>query len=96
MTETKEYPLPTVHLNGTGKEMLLEGNYGILRGIDGLEESISKCEFHGRDYYVQDGDYAMHEGDAYQEALKERQKHFRNINAFREYIEEHIKHIDGQ
>jgi len=42
MTETKEYPLPTVHLNGTSKEMLYKGNIHILQAINELEESISK------------------------------------------------------
>ena len=94
MTETKEYPLPTVHLNGTSKEMLLEGNYGILRGIDGLEESISKCEFHGRDYYVQDAD--PHSYGTYNKALDERRKHLKNILALKKYVEEHIIHINSQ
>ena len=94
MTKTEEYPLPTVHLNGTSKEMLLEGNYGILRGIDGLEESISKCVFHGRDYYVLDADpYSF---DSYQGAVKERQKHLKNILALKKYVEEHIIHINSQ
>ena len=94
MTKTEEYPLPTVHLNGTSKEMLLEGNYGILRGIDGLEETISKCEFHGRDYYVQDA--AFWQGDTYNKALDERRKHLKNILALKKYIEEHIIHINSQ
>ena len=52
MTQTEEYPLPTVHMNGTSKEMLLEGNEGIIRAIHTLKEAIQNCEFHGRDYYV--------------------------------------------
>ena len=94
MTETKKYPLPTVHLNGTSKEMLLVGNYGILRGIDGLEESISKCQFHGRDYYVQDAD--QHSYGTYNKALDERRKHLKNILALKKYVEEHIIHINSQ
>ena len=57
MTETQEYPLPTVHLNGTPKESLLQGNVKILSAINELREVISSCEFHGRDYYVQDNNY---------------------------------------
>jgi len=94
MTETKEYPLPTVHMNGTSKEMLYKGNIHILQAINELEESISKCEFHGRDYYVQDTD--PHSYGTYNTALKERQKHFKNIQAFKDYIEKHLQHIDNQ
>ena len=94
MTQTEEYPLPTVHLNGTPKETLYKGNIHILQAINELEESISKCEFHGRDYYVQDAD--PHSYGTYNKALMERQKHFGNIIAFKEYIEKHLAHIDNQ
>ena len=94
--ETKEqvYPLPTIHLNGTPKERLLEGNIEILHKIHNLEDTICGCVFHGRDYYVQDADPYSY--GTYNSALKERQKHLKNLLAFREYIEEHINHIDFQ
>ena len=94
MTQTEEYPLPTVHLNGTSKEMLYKGNIHILQAIHDLEDTICKCVFHGRDYYVLDADpYSL---ESYQAALKERQKHLKNLESFREYIEKQINHIDGQ
>jgi hypothetical protein len=94
MTETEEYPMPTVHLNGTPKDRLLEGNMDILHKIHNLEDSICNCVFHGRDYYVLDADpYSL---ESYQAALKERQKHLKNLESFREYIEKQINHIDGQ
>ncbi len=40
MTETVNYPLPTVHLNGTGKKMLLEGNLKILGKINELKKQF--------------------------------------------------------
>ena len=95
MTETKEYPLPTVHMNGTSKEMLYKGNIHILQAINELEESISKCEFHGRDYYVHPLEDTVI-GGAYGLALEERRKHFKNILAFKDYIETHLTHIDNQ
>ncbi len=94
MTETKEYPMPTVHMNGTGKKMLLEGNTDILHKIHDLEDTICNCVFHGRDYYVQDED--PYSSESYQTALKVRQKHTQALRDFREYIEEHINHIDSQ
>ena len=94
MTEPKEYPMPTVHLNGPPKERLLEGNTDILHAINDLEDTMCRCVFHGRDYYVLDADpYSL---ESYQAALKERQKHLKNLESFREYIEEHINHIDSQ
>ena len=94
MTETKEYPLPTVHLNGTSMEMLYEGYNNIMSTLLELEKSISMCEFHGRDYYVQDADPYSYE--TYNKALDERRKHLKNIIAFKEYIEKHLEHIDSQ
>jgi hypothetical protein len=94
MTHTKEYPMPTVHMNGTSKERLLKGNMDILDKIHNLEDTICNCVFHGRDYYVLDADpYSL---ESYQAALKERQKHTQALRDFREYIEEQINHIDAQ
>ena len=87
--------MPTVHMNGTSKEMLLEGNHGILLKIHNLEDTICNCVFHGRDYYVHDLDDTVI-GGAYGLALEERQKHLKNLESFREYIEKQINHIDGQ
>ena len=84
MTETVNYPLPTVHLNGTGKKMLLEGNTRILGAINDLKEAINGCEFHGRDYYVQDDDPYSYE--SYNKALKERQKHLQAIADMERYF----------
>lgn len=99
MTETKEYPLPTVHLNGTPKESLLQGNVKILSAINELREAISSCQFHGRDYYVQDSDPmkdAFNDDNAFSAAYEERRKHLNNIGDFEKYIEKHIEHIVNQ
>ena len=102
MTETQEYPLPTVHLNGTSKESLLEENVRILSAINELREAIGSCQFHPRDYW------SNHQGhiigtiptdphlDPFQKALEERRKHLNNIGDFEQYIEQHIEHIMGQ
>ena len=94
MTHTKGYPMPTVHMNGTSKKMLLEGNTDILHKIHQLEDTICNCVFHGRDYYVLDADpYSF---ESYNKALEERQKHTQALRDFREYIEKHINCIDSQ
>jgi len=94
MTETQEYPLPTVHLNGTSKESLLEGNVRILSAVNELREAISSCQFHDRDYYVQDLEAV--DVDAFSLAYEERRKHLNNIGDFEQYIEQHINHIHNQ
>ena len=95
MTETVNYPLPTVHLNGTSKNMLLEGNLNILDKLAELREAISSCEFHSRDYYVHDID-TQFIGGAYGLATEERVKHIKSLALFGEYIEQHIEHISDQ
>ena len=79
MTETVNYPLPTVHLNGTDKRTLLWGNIKIQKALGELNDALQDCEFHGRDYYVQDIDDTVI-GGAYGLALEERQKHIEHIS----------------
>jgi hypothetical protein len=95
MTQTEEYPLPTVHLNGTPKEVLLEGNEGIIRAIFRLKEAINNCVFHGRDYYVHPLEDTVI-GGAYGLAADERQKHLQALADFEAYIQKHYDHINGQ
>ena len=99
MTETVNYPLPTVHLNGTGKKMLLEGNTRILGAINDLKEAINDCEFHGRDYYVQDNDPAMdafNDDNAFSRAYNERQKHLKALVDMETYFMNHVEHLIQQ
>ena len=99
MTETVNYPLPTVHLNDTGKKMLLEGNTRILGAINDLKEAIQSCEFHGRDYYVQDANPAMdafNDDNAFSRAYNERQKHLQAIADMERYFLNHVDHISNQ
>ena len=99
MTEKVTYPLPTVHLNGTGKKMLLEGNTRILGAINDLKEAINDCEFHGRDYYVQDNDPAMdafNDDNAFSRAYNERQKHLKALADMKQYFLNHVEHLVSQ
>ena len=96
MTETVNYPLPTVHLNGTGKKMLLEGNTRILGAINDLKEAINDCEFHGRDYYVQDIDAMPYTLSSYSLALEERQKHLQALADMERYLMNHVEHLIEQ
>ena len=99
MTEEVNYPLPTVHLNGTGKKMLLEGNTRILGAINDLKEAIQSCEFHGRDYYVQDANPAMdafNDDNAFSRAYNERQKHLQALADMERYFMDHVEHLIEQ
>jgi len=96
MTEEVTYPLPTVHLNGTGKKMLLEGNTRILGAINDVEEAIQSCEFHSRDYYVQDIDAMPYTLSSYSLALEERQKHLKALADMKEYFLNHVEHLISQ
>ena len=99
MTEEVTSPLPTVHLNGTGKKMLLEGNTRILGAINDLKEAINGCEFHGRDYYVQDANPAMdafNDDNAFSRAYNERQKHLQAIADMERYFLNHVEHLIEQ
>jgi|TARA_A100000172_G_scaffold80466_1_gene70127 hypothetical protein len=99
MTETVNYPLPTVHLNGTDKKTLLWGNIKIQKALGELNDALQDCIFHGRDYYVQDNDPmkdAFNDDNAFSRAMDERRKHINNIIDFAAYIEKHIEHISNQ
>ena len=99
MTETVNYPLPTIHLNGTPRDRLLEGNTRILGAINDLKEAIQSCEFHGRDYYVQDANPAkdaFNDDNAFSRAYNERQKHLQAIADMERYFMNHVEHLIEQ
>lgn len=56
--------MPTVHMNGTGKETLLNDHVDAMAAIRGAMEALRKAAPNARDYYVQ-GD------DAYTKAREE-------------------------
>ena len=79
--------------------MLLEGNIRILGAINDLKEAINDCEFHGRDYYVQDNDPAMdafNDDNAFSRAYNERQKHLQALAEMERYFMNHVEHLIEQ
>ena len=79
--------------------MLLEGNVNILDKINDLKEAINDCEFHGRDYYVQDNDPAMdafNDDNAFSRAYNERQKHLKALVDMETYFMNHVEHLIEQ
>ena len=95
MTVNVNYPLPTIHLNGTPRDMLLEGEMKVYDALNKVSEALEQCEFHSRDYYVQDIDDTVI-GGAYGLALEERQKHIENLRAFKQYNLEQVMHLRSQ
>jgi hypothetical protein len=95
MTVNVNYPLPTVHLNGTSRDMLLRGEMKLHDALNKVSEALQECEFHSRDYYVQDIDDTVI-GGAYGLALKERQKHTNNLIDFKQYNLEQVMHLRSQ
>jgi len=48
--------LPTVHLNGTSRDGLLEGYIAAMDALRLAMKALQSAAPHGRDYYVQAGD----------------------------------------
>ena len=44
---------PTLHMNGTGYRMLIEGYENARQAVREALEALAKIEFNARDYYVQ-------------------------------------------
>jgi hypothetical protein len=85
-----EITLPVIHLNGTSASMLAreysEAGVAVLNAI----ETLSKVEFHSRDYYVAPG--------TWEKARAEQQERFRQLHQIKEelfaisaHAQEHIK-----
>ena len=93
------YPLPTVHLNGTPQETLLKDakklNDALNEAYDIVSQAVRDCKvgLHGRDYYVQDP--ANEAPSAFKRATEERLKHMHNLIAFRQYALEHVMHLEN-
>ncbi len=73
--------MPTIHLNGTGKKMLLEGYENAYHAIRDAEKALNNVEFNARDYYVQGP-------EAWTEAVKEMQGRFEALAKIKKEIEE--------
>ena len=56
--------VPTVHLNGTSKQELLDQLQNAFRAVREAQNVLAKAAPHGRDYYVQDADHPAMKGGA--------------------------------
>jgi hypothetical protein len=60
-TSTAPLAVPTVHLNGTSGERLVEALQTACRSIGAAESALQECEPHARDYDSSTFDRAQHE-----------------------------------
>ena len=90
------YPLPVIHMNGTGAEGLMEAYENVYDCLNKLQEAMKKCIVHARDYYPLDIDFSKgdHDGGNCEAALRERHKHNKAVNDFKDYVLEHMMHIN--
>ena len=72
---------PTIHLNGTSRQELLEGYLSAIAALNRAIDEVSLTAPNGRDYYVQDG-------EAWRRASAEHQHRMQRLNAVREEIME--------
>jgi len=79
--------LPTLHINGTGKIMLMNGYLEAYTALRKAEEAMCKIEFNARDYYVQGP-------EAWMEAVREMDARLAAIDKVKKEIEEILNAID--
>lgn len=73
MTESK-LAVPTIHLNGSSRDDLLEGYSKAITALEAAGRKLAAAYPNGRDYYVQSGDaigVAMRQHEARMNKLRE-------------------------
>jgi hypothetical protein len=80
------FPLPSIHLNGTGRERLLADYQSAYKLLCTACDAFAEIEFNARDYYVQ-GDYAFNA------ARTERDRARLHFGALKQYLEAHLLHL---
>lgn len=81
-----DFTLPTLHLNGTGRNVLLAGYKDAYHCICTAHAAFSVIEFNARDYYVQGP-------DAYTRARTERYRMCNLFHELKHYLETHLAHL---
>lgn len=80
------FPLPSIHLNGTGRERLLADYQSAYKLLCTACDAFAEIDFNARNYYVQ-GDYAFNEARSERDRIR---AHYRSI---KEYLEIHLLHL---
>lgn len=82
------YPLPTVHLNGTGRDTLIQEYREAYRKLIAFRDAFAATTCNGRDFYPQGP-------DAYTQARRQRDRELERIHDLMEYIEAHLTHLSA-
>jgi len=77
---------PTVHLNGTSREMLSARYLKAWRELNNAIAAFNAIEFNCRDYYVQPA-------GAWAQATTERTEAGRKLQEVSQYLEAHLLHL---
>ena len=80
------YRLPSIHLNGTGRDTLLKEYKEAYEKLIDFKEAFRAITFNGRDYYVQSS-------TAFSEARTERDIMEHKIGSLMQYLEAHLLHL---
>lgn len=81
-----DFTLPTVHLNGTSRQMLSDGYFNAYRKLQDAIRAFSEIEFNARDYYVA-GPGAWPRASTERDVVK---THLHQVQA---YLEAHLVHL---
>ena len=81
--------LPMVHLNGTGRNTLLEGYIKAREAVHDAMHAMAAATFHSRDYYT------IGNG-AWEAAVTERREEMAKLEHVYQYLTKHIEHIADQ
>lgn len=85
-TNLPECDLPAVHLNGTGRDVLLHQYIEAHRALTKFCTALASVECHARDYYPISP-------SAYIDARTTRSAVFDLCDEIQAYIDEHIRHL---
>lgn len=83
---TPAFPLPTIHLNGTSRDALLEEYNEAYKKLIEFKEAFRAITLNARDYYVQSN-------TAFYSARTERDLMEHRIGALMQYLEAHLLHL---
>ncbi len=86
MTKAQSYVLPTCHINGTSRQLLLDGYTEAYRKLIEFRDAFNSIEHNARDYYVQGP-------DAYYKARDQRDAERQRIADLMRYLEDHLLHL---
>jgi len=79
---------PSVHLNGTSKQSLLDVYTGAGSALDGAMRALGECAPNGRDYYPQGP-------DALKQAIREHEARIADLETVRREVAQIVNQLEG-